>query len=237
MKPRADADDDDPAERVQRLEVAGHVRRADELEDDVERAVLLEALGVEDLLGAERGDAVAAVGVAHGGDDLRPRRGAELDRGRADAAGGAVDEQALARPQGRLGEQRVVGGGEDLGDRAGRVQLEALGHGHELALVDDRELGLAAPADDAHDAVALLEAARAGAERGDLAGELQAGDVRRRAGRRGVAALALQDVGAVEPGAAHAHEDLARAGLGVGVLGDLQRPAFADGDGPHGAAS
>ena len=46
-------------------------------------------------------------------------------------------------------------------------------------------------------------------------------------------ARALVDVGAVEPGRAHADEDLARAGLGVGVLGDDDL-AVADGGGAHG---
>ena len=40
------------------------------------------------------------------------------------------------------------------------------------------------------------------------------------AGRRRVAALALEHVGAVEPGGADADEHLAGAGLGIGVLGD-----------------
>ena len=43
----------------QRLQVAGEVGGADQLEDDVERAVLGEALGIDDLVGAEPGDAVA----------------------------------------------------------------------------------------------------------------------------------------------------------------------------------
>ena len=39
-------------------------------------------------------------------------------------------------------------------------QSSAVGDRHELALVDDRELGLPAAADDRHDAVALAEARR-----------------------------------------------------------------------------
>ena len=84
----------------------------------------------------------------------------------------------------------------------------------------ERQLRLAAPADDRHDAVALLEAARAGPERRHLAGQLEPRDVRRRAGRRRVAALALEHVGAVEARRPHADEQLALAGLGVGALLD-----------------
>ena len=64
--------------------------------------------------------------------------------------------------------------------------VERVGHRHRLALVDRRELGLPAAADDGHDAVAGLEAGRARAERDDLAGELEPGDVLRRARRGGV---------------------------------------------------
>ena len=80
--------------------------------------------------------------------------------------------------------------------------------------------------------VALLEAHRAGAEAGDLAGHLEAGDVRRRAGRRRVAAGQLHLVGAVEARRADADEDLAGARLGVGMLFD-EDLAVADRCGAH----
>ena len=51
-----------------------------------------------------------------------------------------------------------------------------------------------------------------------LPGQLEPGDVRRRVGRRRIAAPALEHVGAVEPGGAHPDEHLARARLGVGVV-------------------
>ena len=58
------------------------------------------------------------------------------------------------------------------------------------------------------------------AVRDDLAGELEAGDVGAATGRRRVEAGALHEVGAVEPGAVHAHEHLARTGLGIGAVLD-----------------
>ena len=96
-----------------------------------------------------------------------------------------------------------------------------------------RELRLPAAADDAHHAVADREAVCAPAEGGHLAGELEPGDVGGGAGRRGVGAAALVDVGSVDPRRADAHEHLARAGLGIGVLGDGQLAALADRDRPH----
>ena len=137
-------------------------------------------------------------GIAHGRGHARAGHRAELDRRHADAARRAVDEQPLADDQPGLREERVVGGRERLGDAAGRGPVELLGHRHRGALVHDRELGLAATADDGHDAVAQLEADRVPARRDDLAGQLEAGDVGRRARRCRVAARELVDVGAVD---------------------------------------
>ena len=103
LAPARDADHGDPPAGGERLQVLGQVGRADELEDHVERAVLGEALG-RDRLGAERGDLRrAAPRCARSRSRARPAARAELDRGRADAAGAAVDEQALARAQLRPG--------------------------------------------------------------------------------------------------------------------------------------
>ena len=183
----------------------------------------------------ERADLLARVLVAHGRGHARAGHHAELDRRHADAAGRAVDEQPLADGQPGLGEERVVRGGEDLGHAARGGPVELLRNRHRGALVDDGELGLAAARDDRHHAVAGLEAPGAAAAGDDLAGQLEAGDVGGRARRRGVAAGELQHVGAVEPGGAHADEQLAVLGLGIGMLGDLD-PAVADGGGSHGGA-
>ncbi len=79
------------------------VRRADELEDDVVLARLDELLGRDGVHGAERGDLVAGVGVAHRRGHARARHHAELHGGHADAAGRAVHEQALADRSARPG--------------------------------------------------------------------------------------------------------------------------------------
>jgi hypothetical protein len=115
-----------------------------------------------------------------------------------------------------------VGGREDLGDAARRRPVDALGHRHQLALVDRRELGLPAAADDRHHAIALGEARSAGAVRHDLAGELEPRNVLRRAGRSGVRAAALEHVRPVQTGRAHADEHLARPRGWVGMLFDDQ---------------
>jgi hypothetical protein len=97
------------------------------------------------------------------------------------------------------------------------------------------QLGLPAAADDRHHAIALGEAVGAGSARGDLPGELQAGDVGRRARRRRVVARALVDVGAVDTGRADADQHLPGARLRIGVLGDDDL-AVADRGRAHGGA-
>ena len=139
---------------------------------------------------------------------------------------------ALADHQPGLREERVVGRGEDLGHAARGGPVELLGHRHRRPLVHDRQLRLAAAADHGHDAVARLEALRPAPDRHHLAGQLEARDVGRRARRRRIAALELVHVGAVEPGRAHAHEQLARLRLGVRMLLDRDL-AVADGGGAH----
>ena len=44
--------------------------------------------------------------------------GRELDAGDADPAGGAVHHRVLARAEAALGEERIVGGREHLGEAA-----------------------------------------------------------------------------------------------------------------------
>ena len=68
-----------------------------------------------------------------------------------------------------------------------------------------------------------------------FARQLEAGNVRGRAGWSRVEALPLHHVRAVQPGSAHAHEHLPVAGNGVGVLLDHDL-LLADGYGTHGVS-
>ena len=139
----------------------------------------------------------------------------------------------LARAQPGLGEDRVVGGREDLGHAARLRPVERVRDRHRRPLVHHRQLGLAAASDDRHHPVTHVEALRVGAERGHLAGQLEAGDVGRRAGRGGVGAAQLEHVGAVEPGGLDPHEDLAARGLRIRPLLDDELPVL-DRHGAHG---
>ena len=219
----AHADHADAAAAGERGDVLPEVAGPHQLEDHVEGAVLAEALR-RDRTGSEGLDLGAQLLAPDGGRDARAGRLPDLDRGGAHAAGPAVHEQVLARTQRGLGEDRVVGGREDLREPARLGPVERVRDRHRGALVHQRELGLAAAADHRHHAVALGEAARARAERRHLARQLQAGDVRGRPGRRRIGAAPLQHVGAVQAGAAHAHEHLALAGLRIGALLDDELP-------------
>ena len=177
-------------------------------------------------------DLPAGLGIADGSGDPRARHHAQLHGRHADAARRAVHEQALADGQPRLGEERVVGGGEHLGDAARRGPVELVRDRHRGALVDDGELGLPASGDHRHHAVAGLEAPDAAAAGDDLARELQARDVGRNTRRRRIVTGNLQDVGTVEPSGADTDQQLAVLGLWSGTIGDLDL-AVDDGGGTH----
>src|SRR5207302_3353524 len=106
-----------PAARGEGAQVRGEVRRADQLEDDVEGAVGLEASGLYHG-GAELLHARAEGLVSDGGRHPRARRAPELDRRGAHPSRGAVHQQMVPGGERGLGEERVVRGGEDLGKPA-----------------------------------------------------------------------------------------------------------------------
>ena len=89
---RAHADHRDaPADR-EPLEVGRHVRRPDELRTTSKGPCPARAVGCDDG-GAERGDGLAEIGVAHGGGDPGAGHHRELHPRGADASGGAVHER------------------------------------------------------------------------------------------------------------------------------------------------
>ena len=100
-------------------------------------------------------------------------------------------------------------------------------------------LGVATAGEERHDALAGAEAAGLGADLCNLAGALEAQD-RRGARRRGVHALALQQVGAVHRGGAHpdAHVGGLERGSGRVAQGEDGFVAgLAHEDGTHGASA
>ena len=98
------------------------------------------------------------------------------------------------------------------GSAAGLLVRQRRRHVHRRAGVHDDLLGVAAAGEQRHGAVADPPAAHGGADLGHLAGAFEA-ENRRRAGRRRIEALALQQVGAVDRGGADADADVLRPEL------------------------
>ena len=116
--------------------------------------------GVDDLVRAELGDGVAQPRVADGRGDVRAggarRAGPPRCRRRRPRRGRAGARPARSPAWVKTASWAVV---KTSGSAARLGPVERVGHRHRLALVDGRELGLPAAADDRHDAVALARSA------------------------------------------------------------------------------
>ena len=144
-------------------------------------------------------------------------------RTRSPARSAAVVDQPRVRGGVRDRQGRRLGVAPAVGDRDQRV---AARHG---------ELGVAAEARPAHDALADLEALDPLADGVDVAGDLVADNAGRLGGVR-VEPDAREQVREVDPGGAHAHAHLARAGLRIGTLlhpHDVGRAVLGDDEGAH----
>jgi len=133
--------------------------------------------------------------VAGGAGDRGAGGHAQLHRGNADPARGAVHEQPVAVLQVRLCEERVVCRCEHLDETARLRPVDALRHADHVRVVHGDELRLASAWEQGHHPLAGLDV---------LAGALQAWNVGGRARRRRVAAGTLQQIGAVDAGSSNA---------------------------------
>ena len=98
--------------------------------------------------------------------------------------------------------------------------VERLGHADELSLVRDDAVGEPATAHKPEDAIPDDERGDRIAYRDHGPRDLDAGNVRRRAGRWRVPALTLEDVGGVHARVRGRDQQLELAGLGVRTLAD-----------------
>ena len=96
---------------------------------------------------------------AGGRDHGRAEQFRHLDRGDADAAGGAVDQHPVARLQPAALQQRVIGGVMRAAEHGGLLDAHAVGHGVAILGAGIAELREGAEPVAAHDPVAELEAA------------------------------------------------------------------------------
>ena len=193
---------------------------AHQLEGDVVGPVVGHLVGVDHLVGPERGP---------------PRAGARRLRTEATTwapaawasctaavptppAAPETSTRSPARQPG-LGEQGVVGGGERLGEPAGLGPSPRVGRrAGRWTRARTTSWPWPPPPVMAITRSPGPKRPRVGPRRHHLAGELQSRDVGRRPGRGRVEAPALHQVGGVDAGGAHRHQQVAGAGLGVGML-------------------
>ena len=110
-----------------------------------------------------------------------PKRLGQLDRGRADAAGAAMDEEDLARLQPAALEHIGPDGEEGLRQRRRLDQVEQpFGTGRHCGAGATAVLGIAAAGDQRADLVALAPARVPARQRGDRPGDIEAGRCRAR---------------------------------------------------------
>jgi hypothetical protein len=148
----------------------------------------------------------------------------ELHGRGADAAADAVDQDALARSQGRLNEHGVVRRHEDFGDAAGFDEVERVRHARAQGRAREDVGGVASASQDPEHSITLAEAGHVRSRRGDGTGELEPGNVTGRVGWSRVAADPLKQVGAVDPGAGDLHEHLVHDRLGSVPFDELEPP-------------
>jgi len=91
---------------------------------------------------------------SHARDDGGACHTGKLDRGDADAARGAVHQDAFTWSERALGKQSVMCDRECLREPARFQKVQRVWHGQRGALMDDHQLGLGPTADDGHDTVA-----------------------------------------------------------------------------------
>ncbi len=196
-------------------EVARDIVAADHVEDDIDAAPAGDAgdlvdevarLVVDRVVGAEAARSGAFLRRPRGDDYGQPERLGEQDRGGADAAGAAVDEDGLAGGGTATVEQVRPHGEIGLGQAGGGDEIEAFRDRQALAGRGDAIVGVAAAGHQRANPVANLPPARAD---DDFAGDFEAHD-RRRARRHRVQPLPLQDVGAVDPGSVDPDQHLVR---------------------------
>jgi hypothetical protein len=111
-----------------------------------------------------------------------------------------------------------VRGHENLGHGCRRELVEVARDGRDVPLVHDDPVGEATAADDPKHAVAHLEAPGRRAAGDHSSGGLDAGHIGRRAGRSGVAAGPLREVGAVESSVPHREQHVVAGDDGVWSL-------------------
>ena len=195
-----DADNDHAGEGCQPVLGPFEVGRANELEKDVYRCEIGDCRGGNDLVSTERPQGGLVLAVTSNGNYVRAKETSDLNGRGADATGRTGDEHALARPQVGLHDEGIKSGEKDLGKATSFNIAGRIGNGNEVGGRNKRLSRKGPTADDGADPRAtegrinVLSDGRLGA------GLFETGNFLRPAGRRGVEAATLEQVGRIEAG-------------------------------------
>jgi hypothetical protein len=234
-RPAPTPDHHDPSADGQGAEHAGQARGTHQFQHHVEGTEFQRLVGSHRLGRSEVRHRLVPLGGPHRRHHRGPGHGGQLHPGRPHPAGGGRHEHPVTHGQSALGEQRVVGGGEHLGEAAGLIPRESVGNGQGTAFVDHGHLGLGPSSHHTHDAITDGEARCPRPEGHHFPSHLESGNVSRHSRRRRIEAPSLQEVGGVDAGGPDGHHDLGVAGHGIAPLDPLKL-TFDDGDRPHAAA-
>ena len=216
LRPTHQGDEAQPSLVGEQVDLPRDIVAAHHVEDRVDAAPAGElAAHGDEVLGAVVDRDIGAEVPAGGAFRLRPRGGqhlaapclGELDRGDADAAGTALDQERLARLQMHPVEHVGPHGAERLGQAAGIDQVHAL---RDRQALHRRHRGVFAVSVANHQRADLIAIPPCGdvlTAFHDRTGAFQAWDVGR-AGRHRVAAHALKAVRAVHPTGGDADQHL-----------------------------
>jgi len=226
-----DADDHQPAGIAEGVHIRRQVLGADMVENDVDTLLggkLLDRLGevgrlleVDHQIDPHPLDPLQLVG--RGGDDqfrIRHQRLAELHPGHVDAAAAPMNDGRVVVLEAADHEQVEEGGDIGLTDAGRLLEAHARRNRHQVAGVGNGIFGIGAAADQSHHPVADLPAADAIAKLCHGPGYFQP-ENGRIAGRRGIVAHPLHEIGAVYRGGMHLDKNLSRTGSRLVRLADL----------------
>ena len=230
-RPALQPDHHEPPVCRERIDVAREVFRAHVVEDDVHACAAggcLDGLDevvvpvVDEHVGAERTAYLELLRRPRRDGDMSAERVRQLDRHRADPRRPAVDQQPL--PGGERGRHEDVGPHRagHLGQRRGIDERHPRRDREQLGGWDRDARGIPAAGEQRAGLIADRPPGDVRADRRHPPAALQP-EVCRCARRRGVVALALEQVRAVDAGGDDVEEDLVGREGGVGDLGEDER--------------
>jgi hypothetical protein len=204
----------------------------DELEDDVNASDLGDLIECDGLVGAALAKSFVVLARSRDGNHVRAQRVRDLDRGDADPAGRAGYQDSFAGIQMSLGHERVVGGCEGFGKSSRLIPTDVIRDEEQMFTRYETVGRLGAATNDGADSSPEERFVYPFTDGTHDTGEFHTGHVRGPALGGGVVAVALHEVGRVDPGTADRDDDVVGAGIGGLALLEFEVP-IVDDDAAH----